>query len=284
MKCVQGRHRERFGARYFLDQVVSRPGVPCRGPGNSGAALNRAETGIASPEFLLRGGSRRPGKTRSARKGKAMIQKLSVKQVLSILSATPEQALFDWKRDLNLDEGEKKSELIKDIAAIANATVAGPGFVFYGVDPRLPDPVVGMSKNYDDATLQQIVEGKVEPRVDFLYYDDLHQNGKRIGVLHVPPSAKRPHIIARDVGKLREGQVLVRCGSSTRGVTPNELMAMYYSKTNPQFILLVKWIEQQVRSQVTGRSEMQDQLDYMKFLIRQAEVTSGLPPGSLGSR
>jgi hypothetical protein len=61
-------------------------------------------------------------------------------------------------------------------------------------------------------------------------------------------------------------------------------MAMYYSKTNPQFILLVKWIEQQVRSQVKGRSEMQDNLDYMNFLIRQAEVTSGLPPGSLGSR
>ena len=213
-----------------------------------------------------------------------MIQKLSVKQVLSILSATPEQALFDWKRDLNLDDGEKKSELIKDIAAIANATVTGPGFVFYGVDPRLPEPVVGMSKGYDDATLQQIVEGKIEPRVDFLYYDDLHRNGKRIGVLHVPPSVARPHIIARDVGKLREGQVLIRRGSSTRGVTPNELMAMYYCQTNPQFIHLVKWIEQQLRAQVKGRSQTQDHLDHMNFLIRQMEVTSGLPPGRLGSR
>lgn len=196
-----------------------------------------------------------------------MIQKLPVKQVLSILSTTPEQSLFDWKRDLNIDDGEKKSELIKDIAAIANATVTGPGFVFYGADPRLPEPVVGMSKGYDDATLQQIVEGKIEPRVDFLYYDDLKWNGKRIGVLHIPPSAVRPHIIARDVGKLREGQVLIRSGSSTRGVTPNELMAMYYCKTNPQFCHLVEWIEQQLRSQMKGQSQMQDHLDYMYFFI-----------------
>ena len=213
-----------------------------------------------------------------------MIQKLSVEQVLSIVSATPEQALFDWKRDLNLDDAEKKSELIKDIAAVANATATGPGFVFYGVDPRLPDAAVGMSSSYDDATLQQIVEGKIEPRINFLYYEVLHQNGKRIGVLHVSPSAARPHIIARDIGKLREGQVLIRCGSSTRGVTPNELMAMYYCQTNPQFRNLVKWIEQHVRAQVKGRSQMQDHLDYMNFLIRQMEVQSGLPPGSLGSR
>jgi len=213
-----------------------------------------------------------------------MIQKLSVNEVLSILAATPEQGLFDWKRDLNLDNDVKKAELVKDVAAIANATVTGSGFVLYGVDPRLPDPVVGMSASYDDAALQQIMERKLEPRVDFLYYDDLYKDGKRIGVLHIPPSKARPHIVARDFGKLREGQILTRHGSSTKGVSPAELMAMYYCQTNPQFVQLVKWIEQQLRAQIKGRSPMQDQLDYVNFLIRQMEVTSGLPPGSLGSR
>lgn len=168
----------------------------------------------------------------SLRRAVEMITKLTVGEILTMLSQVPEQHVFDWKRDLSLDNDDKKSEFVKDIAAIANGTTNAPGFIFYGVDADRSGVVPGMSHSYDDANLQQLVSGKITPDVDFLYYEIL-ENGKTIGVVHIPPSRKCPHIIARDFGRLREGQVLVRQGSSTRGIHLQDLFGIFYGQSSP---------------------------------------------------
>jgi len=95
-----------------------------------------------------------------------MFRKLSLDEILELVKSSPEQALFDWKTDFELPNNpEKQSEIIKDIAAIANSASLSPGYIIYGVDPRQPDPVIGISNNYDDAKLQQLVADKIKPPI-----------------------------------------------------------------------------------------------------------------------
>lgn len=58
--------------------------------------------------------------------------------------------------------------------AFANAATSTYGIIVYGVDPRRPDPIVGMTSSYDDAKLQQLTKGKIAPLPEFLYYELQH--------------------------------------------------------------------------------------------------------------
>lgn len=122
-----------------------------------------------------------------------MIRTLTIDEVLSLVKSTPEQAVFDWKSDfVSPNDDDKRSEFLKDVAAMANACSSSYGFIVYGVDPRRPDPVLGITQSYDDAKLQQLVAGKIDPLPEFLYYE-VSAGAKLLGVLQVKPTRKRPH-------------------------------------------------------------------------------------------
>lgn len=176
-----------------------------------------------------------------------MITKLDFKDIIEILKKTPEQALFDWKKDFTFNNSEdEKAEFIKDISAVANGTINSGGYLFYGVNPKAADAIVGMTSNdVDDATLQQFVKGKIEPPITFLKYEVMH-SGKKVVIVHVPMSRKRPHIISCDIGKLRQGQILIRVGSSTRGIQRNDLLECFYGNSSPYFPNVRAYILNQV--------------------------------------
>ena len=164
-----------------------------------------------------------------------MITALTVDEIIQLLRKTPEQAVFDWKQDfVRPTDDEARGELIKDIAAIANASALSYGFIFYGVDPRRPDPVVGISASYDDSRIQQLLKGKVEPLPTFLYYE-VSTGPKTIAVIQVAPSRKRPFIISVDIGRVRKGQIVIRRGSATDGVTLNDLAEFFYGANSAYF-------------------------------------------------
>ena len=165
-----------------------------------------------------------------------MITALTVDEIIQLLRKTPEQAVFDWKQDfVRPTDDEARGELIKDIAAIANASALSYGFIFYGVDPRRPDPVVGISASYDDSRIQQLLKGKVEPLPTFLYYE-VSTGPKTIAVIQVAPSRKRPFIISVDIGRVRKGQIVIRRGSATDGVTLNDLAEFFYGANSAYFV------------------------------------------------
>ena len=94
---------------------------------------------------------------------------LTIDEVIDLVKSIPEQTVFDWKADFVIpNDNEKRGEFIKDLAAVANACVSSYGFIVYGVDPRKPEPILGISKSYDDANLQQLVQGKIDPLPEFL--------------------------------------------------------------------------------------------------------------------
>jgi len=126
-----------------------------------------------------------------------MERTLTVEEAIELTRKTPEKVAFDWKSDFCIPNDEtKQGEFIKDLTAIANATVSSYGFIVYGVDPRKPDPVIGISQTYDDSKLQQLVNGKIDPRPEFLYYE-LSTGVKTIAVLQVKPTGRQPSILGK---------------------------------------------------------------------------------------
>ena len=159
-----------------------------------------------------------------------MIQHMTRDEIVQLVKKTPEQAVFDWKSNFTIpDNDDKRGEIIKDIVAIANAIEKGPGYIVYGVAPERPDPIVGVSATYDDSRLQQLVRGKVNPPVEFTYYEVTDPSGKIVTVIQVDPTC-RPHVITQDIGKVRDGQIPIRRGSSTGGATIDDLEAMFKPK------------------------------------------------------
>jgi predicted HTH transcriptional regulator len=132
-----------------------------------------------------------------------MIKKLSRHEVIEMLKSYPEQSKFEWKQDLNISSEDKKSEIVKDVIAIANAHGTSDGYILYGVAPTEDDPIKGITSSLDDATIQQIVNSKIDRHIDFLYYDQ-EIDGRKIGVIKINKNQKRPFIVKRDFGVLKK--------------------------------------------------------------------------------
>lgn len=122
----------------------------------------------------------------------------------------------------------EKSELLKDIMAMANAYRSGPGYILIGFKDQTPHPaeVVGISgsDHIDDAALQQLVRSKIDPLLEFQYEERLF-DGKHVAIITVPKQA-RPFAPKQDFGKLRKNVPLVRRGSSTDEVSIQEMQKM----------------------------------------------------------
>jgi predicted HTH transcriptional regulator len=185
-----------------------------------------------------------------------MITALTIDEVLALLQKTPEQAVFDWKVDFTPPtDDDSRGEMIKDITAIANACSLSYGYIFYGVDPRRPAPLVGVTKTYDDARLQQLVNGKVEPHPQFLYYE-ISAGLQTVSVIQVAPSKKRPFIIRVDMGRIRKGQILIRRGSSTDGVTLADMADFFYGPNSQYFANVRANLGLEVRRQEARNAHM----------------------------
>jgi predicted HTH transcriptional regulator len=213
-----------------------------------------------------------------------MIKTLTVDEVIALVRWTPEQAVFDWKADFTLpNDEEKRGEFIKDLAAVANACASSYGFIVYGVDPRKPDPVLGITQLYDDAKLQQLVQGKIDPPPEFLYYQ-LSLGPKTVGVIQVKPTRLRPHIISVDLGKVRRGQILIRRGSSTDGITMKDLFEFFYGRTSGYFPGVVQRLQANAQQQLADAAYMRELREQGDQALRDMETVVGAPRGSLGAK
>jgi hypothetical protein len=212
------------------------------------------------------------------------VQTLRIDDVVELLRAMPEQPVFDWKRDFTLPNADDaRGEFLKDLAAIANSIRDSYGFVFYGVDPKREDPVLGISSQYDDASLQQLVSGKIEPAPKFLYYE-LSVGPRVVGVLQVSPEMARPHIIRVDLGKLRRGQILLRRGSSTDAATIDDLLDYFYGPHSSYFPRVTAAMQAQAAQLQAHSAHLRELRAGADAALRDMEIAVGLPPGSLGSR
>ena len=121
---------------------------------------------------------------------------------------------------------EEKSELLKDILAFANSWRRITAYILIGVEEVEGgrSNVVGLAKHLDDAKLHQFVNGKTQRPVEFSY-QVIPIEGTTIGVIAIPLQ-ERPTYLNKRYGKLREHEVPMRDGSSTRAATPDEIAKM----------------------------------------------------------
>ena len=206
---------------------------------------------------------------------------LNADQVVTLVTSTPEKAVFDWKTDFTLPkDNDTQGEFLKDLSAIANACVDSDGFIIYGVDPRRPEPILGIKVHYDDANLQQLTKGKIEPLPDFLYYEVAVQT-KVLGVLQVSPTRHRPHIISVDLGKVRRGQMLIRRGTTTDGVTISDLLDFFYGPNSSYFPSVIQRMQAHTQQQLASIEYMRELRAQGDDALRDMERAVGLPKGSL---
>ena len=122
----------------------------------------------------------------------------------------------------------QKSELLKDILAMANAYRTGAGYILIGFKDQTPHPaeVVGIaaSDHIDDAALQQFLCSKIDPPLEFQYEERLF-DGKHVAVFTVPKQV-RPFAPNKDYGKVKKNAVYVRRGSSTAEASISEVSKM----------------------------------------------------------
>jgi predicted HTH transcriptional regulator len=213
-----------------------------------------------------------------------MIRQLTVDEILGLVKSAPEQAVLDWKTDFVVPaDDEKRGELLKDICAVANAVSGSYGFILYGVDPRRPDPLVGVSARYDDANLQQLVQGKIEPAPAFVYYE-VSVGPKVVGVIQVAPNRRRPHIIRVDLGKVRKGQIPIRRGSSTDGVVLSDLLEFFYGSSSGYFPQVIERLGLDVAQTRANTERMRELREQMNEATKAMEIAAGVPPGTLGAK
>lgn len=170
----------------------------------------------------------------------------------------------------------EKSEMLKDILALANAWRDGTGYILLGLKDNRPHlaEVVGISENIDDSRIQQFVNSKVKPKLTFRYEEHFYE-GKTIGVIAIPKQ-KRPFFIANPYGKLKNNVAYVRRGSSTEEAEPTEVAAMALADSGRGQVRL----DLSVLTPENGRLPEIIALNYLNFPRKLPDYES--PPERLG--
>ena len=134
---------------------------------------------------------------------------------------------FDVKQQpWDLDTNKGKAEFIKDVSAIANSPGQEIGYVILGVtdkDRRL----VGVDRSLvNEERLQQIAADYIDPPFTLSFIVRSLLPDKPVGLISIPPSSKKPHMIGKNIDRLHKGTCYVRRGSITDLAGSSDIRAM----------------------------------------------------------
>lgn len=104
-------------------------------------------------------------------------------RLISELRYKSESTDLDFKSEQYRFSGAgeyEKSEILKDILAIANSWRDGTGYILLGLKDNRPNPaeIVGISESIDDSRLQEFVNSKVTPKLTFRYEEHVYEEKK----------------------------------------------------------------------------------------------------------
>jgi hypothetical protein len=150
-------------------------------------------------------------------------------QLIECLLNMSEGETLDFKREqYPLEDAQQKSEFIKDVLAFANAWKQSDAHILVGVAENPSGgraTVLGVSRHFDDASLQELVNTKTNVPVAFSY-TRCEVEGVQLGVLTIAQAQERPVFLKRAFGRLEADKVYVRRGSSTAPANPDEVARM----------------------------------------------------------
>lgn len=199
---------------------------------------------------------------------------------------------LDFKRDQYPFAGasaEAKSELLKDILAIANADKQGHGYILIGVEEvrGSRSRVHGVKVHLSDHDLQQFVSAKLNRPLTFSY-QVVPCDGVTIGAIHIP-TQDRFFYLKSDYGNLQANIVYYRLGSSTAKATPDELFrwGKASASQNAHPCLEIQFAHIKRPTAVGGSTVTKEAGTEVRCKIRQARSLTGAdlarlcpPPGN----
>jgi Putative DNA-binding domain len=153
-----------------------------------------------------------------------------------------EGTALDFKRYqypfLNHATEDQKSELLKDILAFANSFRQTDAYIIIGVKESVNGDRevfhIEDDDHFDDAKLQQFVNGKTNRPVE-IAYEVHHYEGKNLGVIRIAKQ-ERPIYSKKNYGnKVKQDLVYYRLGSSTAIANPDDIAKM--GRDNMQSVL-----------------------------------------------
>ena len=126
-----------------------------------------------------------------------------------------ESTTLDFKRDQYAFDGaddNTKGELLKDILAFTNAWRHTSAYILIGVDEKSGgrNKVIGISKELDDAKLQQFINSKTHKPIEFSYRT-FEVDGAMVGVIEIPVQ-ERPVYLKKDLENLKKKKYISGVG------------------------------------------------------------------------
>ena len=91
------------------------------------------------------------------------------------------------------------------------------------------------------------------------------------------PSRKRPFIISVDIGRVRKGQIVIRRGSSTDGITLDDLADFFYGANSAYFANVKQHLGLDVQRQQAQNEHMAELRRGMEDAQDQIWQSVGLP-------
>ncbi len=152
----------------------------------------------------------------------------NLEELIRMLIDSGESEKIEFKSQYEISKSWR-AEAVRDLIAMANTHGERPGHILLGVsdDGR----IVGLPTQLDSAKLEEWLNGLIDPRVDFRYSEAKFEEG-RVGVIEVPFSHQRFHLVKNDLNgtnereSLKKGQSWIRHNSSKRPPTRWDMAEM----------------------------------------------------------
>lgn len=150
------------------------------------------------------------------------MDQMSLKELLRRL----ESRTLDFKATAyKINSEETRAEFIKDILCMANTPRENDAHIVLGVKKHADGTatIIGMHEHVDEATLQSQLTERVYP-IPYFSYEVVDYEGKKVGIITIPPKRIGPCVPTRDFGELlHRGQVYFRRGSKNDAALSEDL-------------------------------------------------------------
>ncbi len=153
-------------------------------------------------------------------------------EFLSLLQRMEDETLDFKAKAYSFSSDNEKAHIIKDILSMANSPREDTSTIVLGVKkhPNGTSELIGIDQYPDEADLQSLFSGRVQPIPGFSYEVFSHEH-KDFGIITIPPRRNGPYLPTKDFpasndgrshNVLRQSQIYFRRGSKNDGATSPE--------------------------------------------------------------
>lgn len=192
-----------------------------------------------------------------------------------VISHGTEVAKIDFKSEIESSTQEQKSELLKDIVAVANTyddNYEDHGFILYGVKAKA---IVGITQTETDTDkfqnhIEQLLKTYISPMPQIYVIGFTESDGKKWGAIVIPPRNSKPHMFFKDLAcgidrsrSRKKGEWFVRRGSTTDPGIPEDLALI----TQRQMELSLEPLKESIRTLQLRVAKTEDQYNSALFKL-----------------